>query len=51
MRLKKIVLVVTGVLFVFTLNSCKKDKDPAYGSISIRLTDSPGIYQQVNLDI
>jgi len=52
MRLNKIVLNITGVLFVFLFfYSCKKDKDPGYGNISIRLTDSPGIYQQVNVDI
>jgi hypothetical protein len=52
MKTNKLLFAITGVLVAFTFfYACKKDKDPGYGNISIRLTDSPGLYQQVNVDI
>src|SRR5438105_5045057 len=49
--IKLFLAVIALVCAVFFINSCKKDKDPGYGTISFRLTDSPGVYQQVNVDI
>lgn len=53
MKLNKILFGTGAVLLMLTvlINSCKKDKDPGFGTISVTLTDSPGVYQQVNVDI
>lgn len=51
MRSKKIILGLTGLMgMLFLFNSCKKDNGGT-GNIIIRLTDAPGKYQQVNVDI
>jgi hypothetical protein len=59
MKTKASTLVVTGLVSVtLLLTSCKKENNPSgglpnsnAGSIVIRLTDAPGNYQQVNVDI
>lgn len=42
-------LVIVLPLLIFTFLACKKDKDNV--QLNIRLTDGPGDYQQVNVDI
>lgn len=52
MKAKKISLYVLGIsLGFFLLNSCKKHEDAQFGHLSVQLTDAPGNFQQVNVDI
>ncbi|HET7819813.1 MAG TPA: DUF4382 domain-containing protein, partial [Bacteroidia bacterium] len=52
MKAKKISLYVLGISLGFLLlNSCKKHEDAQFGHISVQLTDAPGNFQQVNVDI
>jgi hypothetical protein len=56
MKTKKIISGIAGVSLLLCLfNSCKKDggvvTPMSYGNIGVKLTDSPGNYQQVNVDI
>ncbi|HXU27161.1 MAG TPA: DUF4382 domain-containing protein [Bacteroidia bacterium] len=57
MKTKNIVLAFAGIALSITLfNACKKDTTttgapPANGSMAVRLTDAPGNFQQVNVDI
>ena len=52
MKTKRIISYITVIALALCLfNSCKKDTPVTYGNIAVRLTDSPGNYQQVNVDI
>jgi hypothetical protein len=52
MKIKSILFGIAGIALTICLfNSCKKDTTPGNGSISVRLTDSPGNYKHVNVDI
>lgn len=50
--MKKTILIMTGIAFVMALNSCNSDSSSA-GSYTykVRLTDAPGPYSEVNVDI
>jgi hypothetical protein len=51
MKTKNLILSIAGVACaLFLFNSCKKDST-SYGNIAVRLTDAPGNYKHVNVDI
>lgn len=51
MKTKSIIFNIAGIaLAICLLNSCKKDSIE-YGNIAVLLTDGPGNYQHVNVDI
>ncbi len=54
--MKKTNLLLTGILFIalFSILSCRKDRNNRYDNraeVSMRLTDDPGNYDAVNVDI
>src|SRR6185437_1266915 len=54
MKTKNIVLAFASItLGIILFNACKKEPAaaPQYGSMAVRLTDAPGDFQQVNVDI
>jgi hypothetical protein len=52
MKTKNLALIITGFACATLLLSCKKDgNSTGQGGITIRLTDAPANYQQVNVDI
>ncbi len=52
MKTNKVILAIIGmVCTLLIVHSCKKEEKSRYGTISMRLTDAPGIYDQVNVDI
>jgi hypothetical protein len=48
--MKKAALFTLGLVSIFFLNACKKDKEE-FGNIVVNLTDAPAGYLQVNVDI
>lgn len=46
-----IVLVLFVAAFFLSINSCKKDDQEGTSKVNILLTDAPGDYDQVNIDI
>jgi len=44
-------LVILTAFGLFAFFACKKDSNPNEATLNIRLTDGPGDFQQVNIDI
>jgi hypothetical protein len=48
--MKKILLIATFIVFGITLNSCNNDSTGTY-AYNVRMTDAPGPYEEVNIDL
>lgn len=48
--MKKILLIASFIVFGITLNSCNSDSNGTY-AYSVRMTDAPGPYEEVNIDL
>jgi hypothetical protein len=49
--MKKLKAIVSLIIFGFLLNSCNNDSTQASYPYSVSITDAPGPYQQVNVDV
>jgi hypothetical protein len=49
--MKKIFLIATIIAFGITLNSCNSDSTSGTYAYNVRMTDAPGPYQEVNIDL
>lgn len=49
--MKKINVILSFILLGFLLNSCNNDNSTASYPYAVRMTDAPGPYQEVNVDI
>ncbi|UQD56644.1 DUF4382 domain-containing protein [Flavobacterium sp. K5-23] len=49
--MKKIFLIATIIAFGITLNSCNSDSNSDTYAYNVRMTDAPGPYQEVNIDL
>jgi hypothetical protein len=49
--MKKLNVILSLIMFGFLLNSCNNDSRQASYPYSVSLTDAPGPYQQVNVDV
>lgn len=49
--MKKILLIASFIVFGITLNSCNSDSNSNPYAYNVRMTDAPGPYQQVNIDL
>lgn len=50
--MKKVILIVTAIVLVITLNSCSNDSNNAAKyAYNVRMTDAPGPYDEVNIDL
>ena len=43
--------VLSGLLLVFAISGCSKSTSPGFGTMSLRMTDAPGDFQEVNLAV
>ena len=48
--MKKIFLIASFIVFGITLNSCNSDSNGTY-AYNVRMTDAPGPYEEVNIDL
>lgn len=48
--MKKILLIASFIVFGITLNSCNGDSNETY-AYNVRMTDAPGPYEEVNIDL
>src|SRR3970040_1729013 len=48
--MKKILLIASFIVFGITLNSCNGDSNGTY-AYNVRMTDAPGPYEEVNIDL
>jgi hypothetical protein len=49
--MKKLNVILSLIMFGFLLNSCNNDSTQASYPYSVSMTDAPGPYQQVNVDV
>jgi hypothetical protein len=49
--MKKLNVILALIMFGFLLNSCNNDSTQASYPYSVSMTDAPGPYQQVNVDV
>ncbi|MFT5714384.1 MAG: hypothetical protein ACI9WT_000937 [Flavobacterium sp.] len=49
--MKKILLIASFIVFGITLNSCNSDSTSGTYAYNVRMTDAPGPYDQVNIDL
>ena len=50
--MKKLILIASVIVFGITLNSCSKDSDESGKyAYKVRMTDAPGPYEEVNIDL
>ncbi|SEA27814.1 protein of unknown function [Flavobacterium gillisiae] len=49
--MKKLNVILSLIMFGFLLNSCNNDNAQASYPYSVSMTDAPGPYQQVNVDV
>ena len=49
--MKKIILMLTVIVSAFTFNSCNSDTSSKNYPYNVRLTDAPGPYEEVNIDL
>jgi hypothetical protein len=51
MKMKKIKIILSFIMLGFLINSCSNDNTNASYPYAVRLTDAPGPYDEVNVDI
>ena len=49
--MKKILLITTFIVFGIILNSCSSDSTTGTYAYNVRMTDAPGPYEEVNIDL
>lgn len=49
--MKKILLIATFIVFGIILNSCSSDSTTGTYAYNVRMTDAPGPYEEVNIDL
>ena len=49
--MKKILLIASFIVFGITLNSCSSDSTTGTYPYNVRMTDAPGPYEEVNIDL
>ena len=49
--MKKLILMASFIVFGITLTSCSKDSDDKQYAYKARMTDAPGPYDEVNIDL
>tara|TARA_R110000868_G_scaffold292498_2_gene552986 strand:+ start:11248 stop:12009 length:762 start_codon:yes stop_codon:yes gene_type:complete len=49
--MKKILLIASFIVFGITVNSCSSDSTPGTYAYNVRMTDAPGPYEKVNIDL
>lgn len=49
--MKKILLIASFIVFGITLNSCSSDSTTGTYAYNVRMTDAPGPYEEVNIDL
>ncbi len=49
--MKKILLVASLIIFGITMNSCNSDSNSDTYAYNVRMTDAPGPYEKVNIDL
>lgn len=49
--MKKILLIATFIVFGIILNSCSSDSTSGTYAYNVRMTDAPGPYEEVNIDL
>lgn len=49
--MKKILLIASFIVFGITLNSCSSDSTSGTYAYNVRMTDAPGPYDKVNIDL
>ncbi len=49
--MKKIIFTLCTIVFVITLNSCNSDSTSKSYPYNVRMTDAPGPYDKVNIDL
>lgn len=49
--MKKIFLIASFIVFGITLNSCNSDSTSGTYAYNVRMTDAPGPYEEVNIDL
>lgn len=49
--MKKILLIASFIVFGITLNSCSSDSTTGTYTYNVRMTDAPGPYEEVNIDL
>lgn len=49
--MKKILLIASFIVFGITLNSCSSDSNSGTYAYNVRMTDAPGPYEKVNIDL
>lgn len=49
--MKKLIFMVASIIMAVSLNSCTKDSDSNTYAYQVRMTDAPGPYDEVNIDL
>ncbi|MES2746780.1 MAG: DUF4382 domain-containing protein [Bacteroidota bacterium] len=49
--MKKIIFILSAVVFGITMNSCDNDSSAKSYPYQVRMTDAPGPYEEVNIDL
>ncbi len=49
--MKKLILIVSVIVFGISLNSCNNDSDAKSYPYKVRMTDAPAVYDEVNIDL
>jgi len=49
--MKKILLIASLIIFGITMNSCNSDSNSDTYAYNVRMTDAPGPYEKVNIDL
>lgn len=49
--MKKIFLIASLIVFGITMNSCNSDSTSSTYAYNVRMTDAPGPYEEVNIDL
>lgn len=49
--MKKIILLITVLITTFSFNSCNNDSSSKSYPYKVRMTDAPGPYEEVNIDL
>lgn len=50
-KFKLTLTVLSALLILVLVESCKKDDEPSTGNMDIYMTDAPGDYKEVNVDV
>ena len=49
--MKKLIFMLSAVVIGITFNSCNSDSDTKSYPYNVRMTDAPGPYEEVNIDL